>query len=79
MHRLVGHPHMQRLGVSVGMNRDRTHPKPLSSADHAARNLAAIGDQQRVDHPAGQPVMRDEKVMFMTFHAPFSRTRSKWS
>src|SRR5204863_6050576 len=28
---------------------------------------------------SGHPVVREENVRFITFHAPFSRTRSKWS
>ena len=31
----------------------------------------------RAAHSGGHPVVRDEKEMFITFHAPFSRTRSK--
>ncbi len=41
---------MQRLGVSVRIDRDRADAQSPCGADDAAGDLAAIGDQQRLDH-----------------------------
>ena len=48
MHRLVRHAHVQRLGVGVGIDRDRADPQPPRGADHPAGDLAAVGDEQRL-------------------------------
>jgi hypothetical protein len=36
---------MRRARVGVGINRDRLDPHAPRGADHPARNLPAIGDQ----------------------------------
>ena len=48
--RLVGEPHMQRLRVCVGIDRDRAQAEPLGGADDAAGDFAAIGDQDGCEH-----------------------------
>jgi hypothetical protein len=50
VHHLVRHAHVQRLGVSIRINRDGANAEPPRGADHAARDLAAIGDEQRGYH-----------------------------
>ena len=45
-HRLVGHRHMQRIAIGLGINRDGAQAHRFCSTDHAASDLAAIGDQQ---------------------------------
>src|SRR5262249_9652050 len=44
-HRLVRLAHMERVGVRVGVDRDGLDAEPLAGADDAARDLAAIGDE----------------------------------
>jgi hypothetical protein len=53
VHRLVGHAHVKRISVSVGIDRDRPDPHAPRGSDHAARDLAAVGDQQRL-HQSGR-------------------------
>ena len=48
--RFVGHAHVRRAGVGVGINRDRLDAHALRRADHAAGNLAAVGDQDLLEH-----------------------------
>ena len=50
MHGLVGHGDMQRLRVGVGIDRDRAHAQPPRRAHDAAGDLAAIGDQDFLEH-----------------------------
>ena len=47
---LVGHLHMRRARVGVGIDRDGLDPHAPRGADHPARNLAAIGDQDFLEH-----------------------------
>jgi hypothetical protein len=56
VHRLVRHSDMQRLGVGVRIDRDRADPEPPRSADHAAGDLATIGDEERLHHPRMFPM-----------------------
>ena len=51
-HRRVGHRHVLRLRVGVGIDRDRRHPEPVRRRDHPAGDLAAVGDQDAVEHRA---------------------------
>src|SRR6185437_16853520 len=44
-HRLIGFAHMQRVAVSVGIDRDHAIAEPARGAHDAQRDLAAIGDQ----------------------------------
>ncbi len=44
-HRLIGHVHMQRVAVGVGIDGHRLDPEPACRPDDAAGDLAAIGDQ----------------------------------
>ncbi len=44
-HRLVGHLHMQRLGVGIGIDRDSDDAKLARRADDPAGNFSAIGNQ----------------------------------
>src|SRR4029079_7812425 len=55
VNRLIRHAHMERLGVGVGINRDRPNTHPPRGADHAARNLPAIGDKEGGDHSNSSP------------------------
>jgi hypothetical protein len=50
MHRLIGLPHMQRLGVGIRIDRDRADTHLARRADNPAGNLAAIGDEEGFDH-----------------------------
>ena len=42
---LVGQPDEQRVAVGVGVDRHAADPGVLAGADHADRDLAAVGDQ----------------------------------
>ena len=48
--RLVGEAHVRRVGVGVGVDRDRADVELLERADDADRDLAAVGDQDGVEH-----------------------------
>ncbi len=52
---LVGEPHVHGVGVGGRMHRDGGDAELLAGAQHAQRDLAAIGDQDLVEHLA-QPV-----------------------
>ena len=47
---LVGEPHMHGVGVGGGMHRDGGDAEFLAGAQHAQGDLAAIGDQDLVEH-----------------------------
>jgi hypothetical protein len=50
MHRLVRHLHMERIPVRIGENRHRLDPHPARGLDDPAGDLAAIGNQDLVEH-----------------------------
>ena len=52
MHRLVGHLDMQRVAVGVGIDRDRLDTHLARGLDDPAGDLAAIGDQDALEHAA---------------------------
>ncbi len=45
MHGLVGHLHMHRIAIRIGINRDRGNPHLARSFDDAAGDLATVGNQ----------------------------------
>ena len=66
---------MQRLGVRIRIDRDRADPEPPRRADHAACNLAAIGDEQGLHSRAERiscswPTHPARAVHFLDFAAP---------
>ena len=52
MHRLVGHLDMHGVAVGVGIDGDRRDPHLPRRLDDAAGDLAAIGDQDFLEHAA---------------------------
>ncbi len=48
---LVGLHHMRCAGIGLGIDRDGSDAQPPGGSDDAPGDLAAIGDQQRSDHP----------------------------
>ena len=50
-HGFVGLAHVGRVRIGIGVDRDRPDPEFLAGADHAERDLAAIGDQDLADRP----------------------------
>ena len=46
VHRLVGLAHVQRLGVGIGIDRDRADAERARGADDPAGDLAAVGDEE---------------------------------
>src|SRR5262249_17991331 len=57
MHSLVGHLDMHSVSVGVGINRYGGDPHFLSRLDHSASDLAAVGDQDLLEHvwvPSGR-------------------------
>ena len=50
MHGLVRHAHMQRVGISVRIDRDGANAELARSADDAAGDFAAIGDKEGFKH-----------------------------
>ena len=53
--RLVGHFDMQRVAIGVAIDGDGGDAEPARGADDADGNLAAIGDQDLVEHRCGLP------------------------
>ena len=49
---LVGEPHMHRVGIGGRMHRDGRDAELLAGAQDAQRDLAAVGDQDLVEHAA---------------------------
>ncbi len=49
---LVGHAHWQRVLVGLGVRDDRAHAHLATATNHPQRDLAAIGDQYLLEHPA---------------------------
>src|SRR5882672_2536134 len=45
----IGQFHMQRVPVGIGEYGDRFDSQALAAADDAARDFAAVGDQQSLD------------------------------
>ena len=52
---LVGEPHMHGVGVGGRMHRDGRDAELLAGAQHPERDLAAVGDQDFVEHRGGGP------------------------
>ena len=50
MHSLIGFLHMQCLGIGIRINRDGANAHGLRRADNPAGDLAAIGNEKRLDH-----------------------------
>ena len=48
--RLVGSTHMQRIGIGVGIDRDGANAELAAGVHDAAGDLAAVGDQDLVEH-----------------------------
>jgi hypothetical protein len=55
MHRIIRHLDMQRVLVGVGIDRDGRDTHAAGRLDHAAGDLAPIGDEDFLEHasPAG--------------------------
>jgi hypothetical protein len=47
---LVSHPHEERVRIGFRMDGDSAHPQPPGGLDDAAGDLAAVGDQDTVEH-----------------------------
>ena len=47
---VVGEAHVQRFAIGLGVDGDRLHAELAAGADDAQRDLAAIGDQDLVEH-----------------------------
>ena len=56
VHRLVGQLHMARVAVGVGIHRHRRDAHLLRGLDDAAGDLAAVGDQDLVEHLGLRPL-----------------------
>jgi hypothetical protein len=54
-HRLIGHFHMERIAIGLGIDRDRLDAHPPRGLDDPAGDLAAIGDQDSLEHVLGGP------------------------
>jgi hypothetical protein len=48
--RVVGLAHVRGLAVELGEDRDAAHAELPAGVDHPQRDLAAVGDQEGVDH-----------------------------
>ncbi len=46
----IGHFHMKRVLVGIGIDRDGLNPQPARRLDDATGDLAAVGDQNPLEH-----------------------------
>jgi hypothetical protein len=46
VHRFIGHADVQRSRVRIGVDRNRANAEPLRRTDHAAGDLAPVGDEE---------------------------------
>ena len=75
-HRFVRHLHMRRTSVGVRINRDRPDPHAPRGADHPARDLPAIGDQDLGEHQFVTTIVLSADVrstVSFSWHAMSSR------
>ena len=49
-HRVVGLADVRGAVVEVGVDRDAAHAEGAAAADHPQRDLAAVGDEDGLDH-----------------------------
>src|SRR5690606_3759112 len=49
---MVGQAHVQGTGVGLGIHGDGPDPEPAAGADHAAGDLAAVGNEDALEHRA---------------------------
>ncbi len=80
--RFVSHLHMGRLRVGLGIDRDGTNPHLLGGAHHAAGNLAAVRNQDRLEHgrqlssgfsrpfALWTPATRTKEMIIRRYHEP---------
>ncbi len=61
-HALVGETHMHGIGVGGGVHGDRRNAELLAGAQDAQRDLAAIGDQDFLEHGGFDVEARSRKV-----------------
>ena len=59
--RLIGHLDVQRLRISVGIDGDGFDAHLLGGLDNAAGNLAAVGDQDLIEHRLSLLVLSERK------------------
>ena len=52
--RLVGQPHVQRVAVGLGIDRDRADAQLAAGGGDADGDLAPVGDQDRGERPASR-------------------------
>ena len=55
--RFVGHADVLEVAIDSGMNGDRADAERMARAQHAKRDLAAVGDDDLVEH-ARQPITK---------------------
>src|SRR5688572_4380174 len=60
--RLIGDADVNRAAIGVGIQRDRADAEPAASARNAARDLAAVGDQDFGEHQAALRFSRNEAM-----------------
>src|SRR3546814_20778277 len=75
VHDLVGLTHMQRLGVSIRIDRNGPYAHLARGADDTAGDLAAIGEEEGLDHCHGHTVLRGVKWILRTRPENGSGTR----
>ena len=61
---LVGEPHVQRVHVHLGIDRDRADSQPPSGVDNTAGDLAAISNQNSIEH-VSLPLTYPTPLVFM--------------
>jgi hypothetical protein len=77
MHRLVGHGHMQRIAVGVGIDRHRRNAHLLGGLDDPAGDFATVGDQDLGKHALLPPLM-DLPARYLSSPPKFRRGFSRF-
>ncbi|ENN85754.1 hypothetical protein RHSP_36426 [Rhizobium freirei PRF 81] len=63
MNGLIGHFNMQSIPVGIGVDGDRQDTHAARSLDHAAGDLAAIGDQNFLEHAISAQMLYSVNVL----------------
>jgi hypothetical protein len=61
-HCLVGHAHMPRRAIALGVDRDRGHAHVAARANDPHRDLAAVGDKDLQQNPKTLTDARADRV-----------------
>src|SRR5262249_19201173 len=79
-HAFVGKPHVHGVGVGGRVHRDRGDAQLFARPQHAERNLAAVGDEDFIEHDVGSRHGRPRALFVPGVSRPSTTrwTRKTW-